>query len=397
MNWMENAKYLIIGNGIAGLSAAREIRNNDKDGQLIMISSEPYLTYYRMKLTEGIEKNFTLSDLLVNKEDWYKDKNIEVLLSKIVVKLDVENKTISLDDGLQVTYDKLLIATGSRPFIPPINGKFKEGVFALRTLNDLEYIKEYISDKETVTVIGGGLLGLEAAWSLKLLGKKVNVVEFAPYLLPRQLDEELGLKLGEKLNREGISVYLPRTAEEIIGEGRATGIRIKGGEEILSDAILVSSGIRPNLDLVRDTPIVFDKGIYVDEHLQTNIEDIYAAGDVVEYNKVVVGLWTTGNEQGKIAGSNMSGGDLEYTEPKPFSNLKIGNIQLFSAGNIVDFDKVLEYKDETRDIHHKLYIKDGKMVGVILTGDLKEQNILKKAVFNHDYLEDYLRAGLAFK
>lgn len=394
---MKNTKYLIIGNGIAGLSAAREISNNDKEGNVIMISSEPHLTYYRMKLTEGLEKNYTLLDLLVNKEDWYSKRNIELLLSKIVVKLDVENKMITLDDGLQITYEKLLIATGSRPFIPPINGKFKEGVFALRTFSDLQFIKEYISNKETITVIGGGLLGLEAAWSLKLLGKKVNVVEFAPYLLPRQLDEELGLKLGEMLSKEGINVYLPRSAEEIMGEGKATGIRIKGGEEILSDAILVSSGIRPNLDLVRDTPIAFDKGIYVDEHLQTNIKDIYAAGDVAEFNNVVVGLWTTGNEQGKIAGANIAGGDMKYKEPKPFSNLRLGNIQIFSAGNIVDFDKVLEYKDGSKDIHHKLYIKNEKMVGVILTGDLKEQNTLKKAVFNHDYLEDYLLTGLAFK
>lgn len=394
---MEKAKYLIIGNGIAGLAAAREIRANDEEGAVVMVSSEPTLTYYRVKLTEYISKDFADEDLLVSKENWYQDKNIKVILRKFVEYVDIENNRVKLDDGQEVEYEKLLVATGSRPFIPPINGKYKEGVFALRTLKDLHYIKDYMKSCEEVSVIGGGLLGLEAAWSLKQLGKEVSIIEFAPYLLPRQLDKEIANKLEEKLSEMGFKVYLSSQAEEITGEGTATGIKLNGERNIKADAILVSSGIRPNLDLVRDTTIEYDKGIKVDKHLKTNIENVYAAGDVVEIGKMVLGLWTAGNEQGKIAGANMTGKELEYNHPKIFTTLQIGDIELFSAGIINDFDKVYEYKDEKEDIHHKIFTKDGKIVGVILFGDLKQINALRNAVISNIDVEEYIEKDSRFK
>ncbi|WP_339791118.1 FAD-dependent oxidoreductase [Tissierella sp.] len=394
---MEKAKYLIIGNGIAGLAAAREIRSNSEEGTIIMVSNEPTLTYYRVKLTEYISKDFVDEDLLVSKENWYQDKNIKVMLRKFVEDIDVINNKVKLDDGQVIEYEKLLIATGSRPFIPPINGKYQEGVFALRTLKDLHYIKDYMKSCEDVSVIGGGLLGLEAAWSLKQLGKNVSIIEFAPYLLPRQLDKEIANKLEEKLSSIGFKVYLSSQAEEITGEGKAVGIKLNGERNIKADAILVSSGIRPNLDLVRDTTIEYDKGIKVDKHLKTNIDNVYAAGDVVEIEGMVLGLWTAGNEQGKVAGANMAGKELEYNQPKIFTTLKIGSIELFSAGIINDFDRVYEYKDEKGDIHHKIFTKDGKIAGVILFGDLKEVNALRNAVISNMDVNEYIEKDRRFK
>lgn len=394
---MEKAKYLIIGNGIAGLAAAREIRANDEEGVIIMVSNEPTLTYYRVKLTEYISKDFVDEELLVSKENWYQDKNIKVMLRKFVEYIDITNSKVRLDDGKEVEYEKLLIAVGSRPFIPPINGKYKEGVFALRTLKDLHYIKDYMKTCEDVSVIGGGLLGLEAAWSLKKLGKEVSIIEFAPYLLPRQLDKEIANKLEEKLSKIGFKVYLSTQAEEITGEGKAVGIKLNGERHIKADAILVSSGIRPNLDLVRDTTIEYDKGIKVDKHLKTNVNNIYSAGDVVEIEGMVLGLWTAGNEQGKIAGANMAGKELEYNHPKIFTTLQIGDIELFSAGVINDFDKVYEYKDDKKDIHHKIFTKNGKIVGVILFGDLKEVNTLRNAVISNIEIEEYINKDSRFK
>jgi nitrite reductase (NADH) large subunit len=362
-----------------------------------MVSNEPTLTYYRVKLTEYISKDFVDEDLLVSKENWYQDKNIKVMLRKFVEDIDVINNKVRLDDGQVIEYEKLLIATGSRPFIPPINGKYQEGVFALRTLKDLHYIKDYMKSCEDVSVIGGGLLGLEAAWSLKQSGKNVSIIEFAPYLLPRQLDKEIANKLEEKLSSTGFKVYLSSQAEEITGEGKAIGIRLNGERNIKADAILVSSGIRPNLDLVRDTTIEYDKGIKVDKHLKTNIDNVYAAGDVVEIEGMVLGLWTAGNEQGKVAGANMAGKELEYNQPKIFTTLQIGSIELFSAGIINDFDKVYEYKDEKGDIHHKIFTKDGKIVGVILFGDLKEVNALRNAVISNMDVNEYIEKDRRFK
>ncbi|HAE92507.1 MAG TPA: NAD(P)/FAD-dependent oxidoreductase [Tissierella sp.] len=394
---MDKAKYLIIGNGIAGLAAAREIRAHDEKGTIIMISSESTLTYYRVKLTEYMSKEFTDEELLVSKENWYQDKNIKVILRKLVEDIDITNNKVRLDDGQEISYEKLLIATGSRPFIPPINGKYKEGLFALRTLKDLHYIKEYLKSCNDVSLIGGGLLGLEAAWALKELDKKVNIIEFAPYLLPRQLDKEISDKLEKKLSEHGFKIYLSSQAEEILGDGAVTGIRLNGERKLESEAVLVSSGIRPNLDLVRDTEIEYNRGIIVDKHLKTNIDNIYAAGDVVEIDGMVLGLWTAGNEQGKIAGANMVGKELEYNQPKIFTTLKIGNIELFSAGIIDDFDRVHEYKDDERDIHHKLFTRDNKIVGAILFGDLKEMNTIRNAVISNTSIDEYIKKDSRFK
>ncbi|WP_312907660.1 NAD(P)/FAD-dependent oxidoreductase [Tissierella praeacuta] len=394
---MDKAKYLIIGNGIAGLAATREIRAHDEKGTIIMISSESTLTYYRVKLTEYMSKEFTDEELLVSKENWYQDKNIKVILRKLVEDIDITNNKVRLDDGQEISYEKLLIATGSRPFIPPINGKYKEGLFALRTLKDLHYIKEYLKSCNDVSLIGGGLLGLEAAWALKELDKKVNIIEFAPYLLPRQLDKEISDKLEKKLSEHGFKIYLSSQAEEILGDDAVTGIRLNGERKLESEAVLVSSGIRPNLDLVRDTEIEYNRGIIVDKHLKTNIDNIYAAGDVVEIDGMVLGLWTAGNEQGKIAGANMAGKELEYNQPKIFTTLKIGNIELFSAGIIDDFDRVHEYKDDERDIHHKLFTRDNKIVGAILFGDLKEMNTIRNAVISNTSIDEYIKKDSRFK
>lgn len=393
---MERINYLIIGNGIAALAAVREIRKTDEEGSIVMVTNESSYTYYRVKLTEYLSKEFNDEDLLVAKKEWYDEKNIKVILSKIVEKIDLEDEKIVLDDGQEISYEKLLITTGSRPFIPPINGKFKEGVFALRSLADLRYIQEYLKECEDVSIIGGGLLGLEAAWALKELGKKVNIIEFAPYLLPRQLDKEISDKLEAGLSELGFTVYLDSQAEEILGEGKTNGIKLNGNREIKADAILVSSGIRPNLDLVRESKIEHDKGIKVDKNLKTNIENIYAAGDVIEKDGMVLGLWTAANEQGKVAGANMTGGEEEYNYPKIFSSLQLGKIKLFSAGEINDFDKVYEEKDDERGIHHKIFTKEGKIVGAILFGDVKDMVKVKNAVVSKLGVDEFITENSKF-
>lgn len=392
---MEKTKYLIIGNGIAGLAAIREIRKRDKESNINVVSSEGILTYYRTKLTEYISKDFKDEELLVAKEDWYKENKIKLYLNKIVEKIDIDNNIIVLDDSKKIQYEKLLIATGSRAFVPPISGKFKEGVFALRSLKDLHYVKKYLRNLKKVTVIGGGLLGLEAAWSLKKLGKEVSIVEFAPYLLPRQLDKNISKKLQESLEKEGFKIYLDSQAQEILGEVKADGIRLNEDRVVDTEAILISAGIRPSLDLVRDTEIKYDKGIIVDTKLKTNIDNIYAAGDVVEIDKMVLGLWTVSNAQGRVAGANMTGDNLEYIKPSIFTNLQIGNIKLFSAGCIDEFDKVYEYKEE-QGIHHKLFVKEEKLVGAILFGDLSKMNGVRSAVVSNMNIEEYLQKDNSF-
>lgn len=392
----ESSKYLIIGNGIAGLSAAKTIRNNDKNGSITMISNEPYLSYYRMKLTEELATYSEDEAIYVNKPSWYDKNHIDVNLNRNVVKIDDKNNMVTLENNQNICYEKLLIATGGIPFVPSINGSNKMGVFTLRNINNLKSIRNYIKDIDAITVIGGGLLGIEAAWSLKLLGKKVTLIEFAPYLLNRQLDEDLGYKLKKEIEKQGIEVYLPKAAEEVIGKNKVEKLRLSTGDIIETQAILISSGVRPNLELVRNSSIRYDKGIIVDKYLKTNIDNIYAAGDVIEYENRVYGLWTASNQQGKVAGNNMSGLVEEYTNPSTYTSLRVGEIKVFSIGDVKYYDNVYDYK-ENEDIHHKLFVKNKLITGAILFGDLKEQNSIRAAVTNNESLENYLEHGIKFR
>ncbi|MDR7871629.1 MAG: FAD-dependent oxidoreductase [Tissierellaceae bacterium] len=393
---MYKIKYLIIGNGIAGLSAARELRRQDKESSITIISQEKYPTYYRMKLTEALCNDIQLEDLLVNNHKWYQDNNINLILGNTVTKVIPEESKVVLDELIEIAYDKLLIATGSSPFIPPISGINKKGVFALRNFDDLNIIRSYVDDVDKVIVIGGGLLGIEAAWSLKVLGKKVSIIEFAPYLLPRQLDRELGEMLAIKLSEQDINIHLPNSAEEILGKDSVLGIRIQKGDIIKADAVLISTGIVPNIDLVKASSVETNRGIIVDKNLKTNIDNIYAAGDVAEYNGLVLGLWTTSNEQGRIAAANMLGENHEYSHPKPFSSLRIGDINLFSAGNILDYDNIYECRDEKHNIIKKIFIKDNRLVGAILFGDIKEMNSFKNAVFLNEGIDSFIQDRPSF-
>lgn len=385
---MKNIKYLIIGNGIAGLSAAKEIRKNDKVGSVLMISREKYLTYYRTRLTDGLNKDMKAENILVNKLSWYEENNIDVILNGNVERINAEENIIELSDGEKIKYDKLLLATGSHPFVPPIKGNINQDVLALRTIDDLYYFKDCLNKWEEVTVIGGGLLGLEAAWSIKNLGKKVKIVEFAPYLLGKQLNEEISKKLESRLIEEGLEIYLSSTVEEVLDDNTVV---LNTGKKFKTDGLLYSIGVRPNLELVKDTDIKYNRGIIVDDNLRTNINSIYAAGDVIEKDGIVLGLWTLANEQGKIAGANMSGKDLKYTWPQPFTMLKLGDIQLFSIGNIKEYDKSYEIKKDNGKIHHKLFTVDSKIVGGILFGDTKDMGKLKKAVSNEQNIDTYLK------
>ncbi|MCG8541513.1 MAG: FAD-dependent oxidoreductase [Clostridia bacterium] len=385
--------YLIIGNGIAGISGAEEIRKNDKLGRILVISKEEYLTYNRIKLSHLISKeDYTMKDLLIHDENWYKEREIEVLLNTMVTGIDTDAKEVITDSNGKIKYDKLLIANGSMPFIPPINGLDKEGVFALRTINNLDEIQRYVNKCDSISIIGGGLLGLEAAWALKQWNKKVNIIEFFPYLLPRQLDEELGIYLKEELEKQGLNFYLDSVVEKIEGDKNVRGIRLKDGRIIESDGVLISTGIRPNVTIVEGTDIQVDKGIVVDKYMKTNLEDVYAAGDIAQFNNIVFGLWSVSMNQGKVAGLNMCGNEKEYNMPKSAATLIIGKTKMFSVGNIDESEKEIKAKGE--NYFHKLFLNKGKITGGVLIGDIKKMLALKKAVNENRDISEMLKEDI---
>lgn len=391
----DRIKYLIIGNGIAGTTAAEEIRKIDGHNPILMISDEDYLTYYRVKLSHFINKKYSLTELLIHDEDWYKEKNIQTKLGKRIKSIDIRNCSVQLEDGEKIDYEKLLVANGGSASIPEVMGAEKKGIYALRNLEDLEKVQEYLLNCKEVAVIGGGLLGLEAAWALKELGIRVNVVEFFPYLLPKQLDSELAKHVKEQLEQRGLYIYLGAAAEEIVGEDRVEGIVLQEGQVIPVDMVLFSTGMKSNRVIVEGTNIQTNKGIQVNAFMETSQENIYAAGDVAEFEGVVMGLWSTAMDQGKIAGRNMAGIQERYKPLKPATYLSIGGFSLFSVGEIDGEQFSLSYQEET--VFHKLFIKDGKLIGGVLTGDIKKMAKLKKAVNDGLDVSSMLQEGLSLQ
>ena len=373
--------YLIIGNGIAGLKAAETIRKKEEDASILIISKAADSTYWRTKLSELICKDFTNDDILVKKLDWYEKNNIEVKLQNEVEKLDLDSKKAILKNGEEIEYGKALIATGSHPFVPPIKNIDTKGVFAIRTVDDLNSFKKHINENKKVIIIGGGLLGLEAAFSIKNAGCEVLVIETFDYILGKQLDNELSLKLEKELNNAGIETSTGKNTSEILEkDGKVCGIKLDDGTEIEGGTILVQTGVRNDLDVAINSGLKTERGIIVDETLKTSDENVYAAGDCMQLGQATIGLWTASMEMGQIAGSNMTGDNKTYQTPKPFSSLLLGDIKLFSAG-FNSGEGIEEVKKEDGEKVYKLFKKDGKYVGGILYKDIKFQNDVKKIVF----------------
>ena len=365
------ANHLIIGNGVAGTTAAENIRKLDKAGKITIVTEESTPFYYRMRLPDFISGDLAEDKLSAKKDQWYKDQGIELKLETRIQGADPGKKTVSTQSGLQIPYDRLLIATGSRSFIPPMKGSDKKGVFALRTIQDAKDIVAWAKNIQKVVLIGGGLLGLEAGNALRKLGKNLTVVEFFPRLLPRQLDVTGGGRLQKIMEGMGFSFRLGAKTQEIKGEDRASGVLLEGGELLPAEMVIVSAGVRPSLELAKALNLDYDKGVKVDEQMRTNQSGIYAAGDVAEFKGMPYGIWTAATEQGQIAGTNMAGGNALYKGTVMANTLKVIGIDLASAGNI-DAENKLESKVLTDEkAYKKIVLENDQIVGCIMLGDTK--------------------------
>jgi nitrite reductase (NADH) large subunit len=389
-------KIIIIGNGVAGATAAEVVRKNNKDVSISVYSDEPYPFYSRIKLPHFLGDEIKQEDTYIYKADWYKENKIEFHPNTKIKKIDTDKKNIIIESGEKVEFDKLLLATGSANFIPPIKGKEKEGFFTLRTIRDVLSIKEYSLKNRNALLIGGGLLGLEAARGLKVRGLDVTVVEFFSRLLPRQLDEKGGKVLQRLIERMGIEIVLNAQSDEVLGGNNVAGLKLKGGRTIESNLIIISAGITPRIELAKDAGIATNKGIIVNEKMETNIKGIYAAGDCAEFQGRIYGLWTASTEQGTVAGNSISGVYTVYSGTTPSTTLKIVGIDLTSIGVVnpeipstpplekggMGGFKELIREDGSDNIYKKLVIKDGKIVGAIILGDTKEVRTISKLIKN---------------
>jgi len=372
--------YLIIGNGVAGTTAAENIRKADKEGNIKIITEEDIPFYYRVRLNEYILGDIDERGLIAKSEKWYKDQDIDLMLKTRIVAADPVEKVVVSQDNLKISYDSLLIATGSHSFIPPIKGSEKKGVFTLRSIMDSRGISTYAKNIEEVVLIGGGLLGLEAGNALRKLGKKIVVVEFFPRLLPRQLDVAGAKRLQGIMEEMGFSFRLGAKTQEIMGDDQVNGVLLEGGESLPAKMVLISAGVRPNLDLAEPLGLDHDKGIKVNDRLRTNQGDIFAAGDVAEFRGMPYGIWPAAMEQGKIAGANMAGGEVAYQGTTMANTLKVVGIDLASAGNI-DAENEFESRIVSDEkVYKKIVISNNQIIGCIMLEDTKSFNKITKAM-----------------
>ena len=377
-------KYLIVGGGVAGVMAAQAIARADPTAQVHIFGAEPHPYYQRPRLWEFIAGKIERDALYFRPPVWYAERGIHLHLGVRVTEIDPHAHRLTLADSSRVEYDRLLLAMGGHPFVPPFEGVRKKGVFTLRTLEDALAIKEYAQGIATAAVIGGGLLGLETARALLSPGLEVSVIEFVPHLLPRQLDVEGAQILQSRLEALGLRIVTDAATEAILGDERAVGVRLKDGRVIDGELVLISTGIRSRVELAREAGLEVNRGMVVDEQLRASATDVYAAGDVAEFEGVVYGIIPAAIEQARAAAMNMvSSSSATYGGTVPATTLKIVGIDLICLGEATatgDEFTILRRSDAADGVYRRLALREGKIVGAILLGDTQNVQSLKKLI-----------------
>ena len=389
-------KYLIIGSGIAGLSAAEGIRQVDKEGEITIVSKETNLPYSRPMLTKSPFISFNPENWTIHSDSWFKENNIKLVKSEEIADIDYEGRVARGKEGEEFQFDKLILATGSSNFIPPFKGKDRKGIFTIREAEDIYNIKTYCYPGAKAVVIGGGVIGIEAAMELLRYGVKVTVLEAMPYLMMRQIDEEMSDRIREALAGE-IEIETGVSIEEISGNDEmasdeekrenssAIGVRLTDGRFYPADFVIVACGTRANTGLGERLGLEINRGIVIDNQGTTSLPDVFAAGDVAEYQGINYALWSQGILQGKVAGYNAAGREAFFDT---IDSTLIINSPFMSVAAIGDLGKkegksyeikYLASEDSSHsffinpkhgEFFEKQYYIDGKLVGAEIMGNL---------------------------
>lgn len=373
---------IIIGGGIAAVSAIKAIREVESESTIQLFQDEKFYPYNRIKLTKSLFGKLEEKDILLQKIEWYETNKVEIHLNKKIIEINVEGQEIIASDGRRFKYDKLLLATGSTNFKPTIEGIDKKNVYTIRHLEDAWDLRNIITSDAIVMNIGGGIQGLETTWELNQQGKEVYVAEIQSRLMPRQLDERASEILKHVIESFNIKILLNTEIKKIIGSDSVKGTLTNEGNIIDCSILVYSVGTRPNIDILEHTSVERNKGVIVNNRMQTNLENIYAAGDAAEFQGRVTGLWNIAIEQGKTAGYNIADKDTIYRDIVPVTTLNAFGISLFSMGNVdeTQCDSNL-IEDNLSDISYKrIFIRNNKVVGAIVIGDTKKSPILKAAI-----------------
>ncbi|MNH87052.1 Nitrite reductase [NAD(P)H] [compost metagenome] len=369
-------KLVLIGNGMAGVNAIEQLLKLAPDKyEITVFGSEPHPNYNRILLSSVLAGDATIQDIVINDMDWYKDNGITLHTSQTVTRIDTELKTVTTDKGLTASYDDLIIATGSLPFMLPLPGADKEGVIAFRDIQDCETMIDAAKQYKHAVVIGGGLLGLEAARGLLNLNMEVSVVHIFKHLMERQLDETASDMLRSELESQGMKFLLEQNTDSILGDERVTGVRFKDGSEVKADLVVMAVGIRPNVALAKESGIEINRGIVVNDYLETGTPHVYAVGECAEHSGVVYGLVAPLFDQGGELAKRLAGiPSAGYKGSVVSTKLKVSGVNVFSAGQFVDSAETRSFRiqDDFDHVYKKIVVQDGKLIGAVLFGDTSD-------------------------
>ena len=384
-------RVVIIGAGIAGVSAAQSVREHAPHAEILLISKEEEFPYMRINLTRLLAGEFAEKNLPLHAEDWYEEHNIELIRGVSAKRLILTEQSVELEDGTIAQFDKLIVATGSHPFIPPIPGAALDRVFTVQTLEDVQRILNVVTPGTNVVCVGGGILGLETAGALAKQQAKVTVLEAFEYLMPMQLNAEGSRVLEQHMSTLNIDVVTNASADCIIGDGKVTGVHLKRGQLLPAEVVVITAGDRANAELLEQAGLTVKKGVLVDNFLRTTHPDIYAVGDVAEHDGVRYGAWSPAMYMGKIAGMNAAGIPTEFGGIPRSHMLKVLGKPMLSIGTISATDGSYRMIEDHADNGYRMFMfRDGRFVGCLLIGKLKLLKAVRKAVQAREDLTELL-------
>jgi len=370
------SRLVVIGNGMAGMRTVEELLKLAPDlYDITVFGAEPYGNYNRIMLSPVLAGEKSVDDIILNSRSWYEENGIRLHAGDPVVAIDRTRRIVRSRNGVEAGYDRLLIATGSKPFLIPVPGHDLPGVIAFRDIQDVETMLDAARSHRHAVVIGGGLLGLEAANGLMRQGMSVTVVHVTDSLMDRQLDRSASALLQQALERKGLRFLLKANTAEIVGPDRVTAVRFHDGTEVPADLVVMTAGVRPNIDLAKQAGLHCERAIVVDDTLQTYDPRIYAVGECVQHRTATFGLVAPIWDQARVCGAHLAGaGHRRYVQRATATKLKVTGVELYSAGDFIGGpdSEDLVLRDPRRGVYKRLVIEDNRVIGAVLYGDVKE-------------------------
>ena len=400
----ERLKLVLVGNGLAGMRCLEDLLDMAPDRyDITVIGEEPWGNYNRIMLSPVLSGEKSFAEIMLHSADWYAEKGIRFIAGDAASSIDRSRKQVHTEKGEIVAYDRLILATGSKPFIPPISGAELEGVISFRDIQDVNHMLDYCKTKQNAVVIGGGLLGLEAAYGLKQQGMNVTVLHLMDRIMDRQLDMKASQMLKKSIEDKGIRIITEANTEELLGiDGHVTQLRLKDGTVLDADLVVFAVGIRPNKTLAEQAGLRCNRGVLVNDTMQTYDPSIYAVGECIEHRGQTFGLVEPLWGQAFICATHLAEhGRLTFKAPTVPTQLKVSGCDVFSAGNFEpqdDFEDIV-LNDEKRQIYKRIIIQQDKVIGAVLFGDTEDgawyaeliadqtpiSNIRSKLLFGRDF------------